>query len=47
MEKLQGERKNNPVNRKPLASERKPDSAVQMMTKKEHTFTKMKQLCLL
>ena len=26
MEKLQGERKNNPINRKPLASELKPNS---------------------
>ena len=45
MEKLSGERKNNPVNGKPLASERKPNTAVQMMTKQENKYTKGRSLC--
>ena len=39
MEKLQTERKNNPINRKPLASELKPNSTVQMMTKQKKIQT--------
>ena len=45
MEKLQGERKNNPVNRKPLTSEWKQNSAVQMMTKQKNKDIKGHSLC--
>ena len=43
--KLQGERKDNPVNRKPLSTERKPNIAVQMMTKQENRDIKDHSLC--